>query len=217
MLAIERFGLPPALVSALKHLASLHNPTFYEKERLRLSTWNTPRFIRCYQETLDRLVLPRGLLPEVEDLLHKAGSRLSIVDQQSTPDGRDFQLGATLSAPQDDAVTDLAGHEHGVLVAPPGTGKTVIACALIAHHRQPTLVIVDRKPVSRCWTSGVLACSSTSAWQPGRSGNSAADATAPRGSLIWPWCKVSPAATTWRQSGPATGSWSSTSATTCLP
>jgi len=46
MLAIDRIGLPPALVSALKHLASLHNPEYYEKERLRLSTWNTPRLIR---------------------------------------------------------------------------------------------------------------------------------------------------------------------------
>lgn len=49
MLAIDRIGMPPALLAALKHLASLHNPEFYEKERLRFSTWNTPRFIRCYR------------------------------------------------------------------------------------------------------------------------------------------------------------------------
>jgi hypothetical protein len=35
MLAIDRIGLPPAIVSSLKHLASLHNPEYYEKERLR--------------------------------------------------------------------------------------------------------------------------------------------------------------------------------------
>jgi hypothetical protein len=40
MLAIDRIGMPPALVAALKHLASLHNPEYYEKERLRFSTWN---------------------------------------------------------------------------------------------------------------------------------------------------------------------------------
>ena len=48
-------------VRALKHLSSVHNPEFYEKERLRFSTWNTPRFIRCYRETIDQLLLPRGL------------------------------------------------------------------------------------------------------------------------------------------------------------
>jgi hypothetical protein len=41
MLLIDRIGLPPALLAALKHLASLHNPAYYEKERLRLSTWKT--------------------------------------------------------------------------------------------------------------------------------------------------------------------------------
>ncbi|MBF6558045.1 MAG: hypothetical protein IVW52_18215 [Acidimicrobiales bacterium] len=46
MLEIDRIGVPPALLAALKHLASLHNPDYYEKERLRFSTWNTPRFLR---------------------------------------------------------------------------------------------------------------------------------------------------------------------------
>ena len=50
MLSIERIGLPAWLLARLKHLASLHNPEFYENERLRLSTHATPRLIRCYLE-----------------------------------------------------------------------------------------------------------------------------------------------------------------------
>jgi hypothetical protein len=38
MLAIDRTGVPPTILAALKHLASLHNPEFYEKEKLRFST-----------------------------------------------------------------------------------------------------------------------------------------------------------------------------------
>jgi hypothetical protein len=51
MINIERIGIPPALLSSIKHAASLHNPAYYEKERLRFSTWNTPRFVRSYGET----------------------------------------------------------------------------------------------------------------------------------------------------------------------
>ena len=33
MLAIDRIGLPPPLVASLKHLASVHNPEFHQREQ----------------------------------------------------------------------------------------------------------------------------------------------------------------------------------------
>ncbi len=151
MLTIERFGLPPWLLSALKHLASLHNPEFYEKQRMRLSTWGTPRFIRCYLETLDRLLLPRGLGDAAERLVVEAGSRLVVTDQRPAFEPTELKFIGALTIPQERAVDDLAQHDLGMLVAPPGTGKTVMACALIARHAQPALVIVDRTPLLDQW------------------------------------------------------------------
>ena len=60
MLSVNRIGVPPALIAALKHLASMHNPEFYEKERLRFSTWNTPRFIRCSRRPSTSSSSPRA-------------------------------------------------------------------------------------------------------------------------------------------------------------
>ena len=151
MLAIDRIGLPADIVATLKHLASLHNPLFYEKERLRLSTWGTPRFVRCYRETLGQLLLPRGLQDKATKVLSDAGSQLIISDDQNEPEPIEVTLQANLTPQQRTAVDSLATHRLGMLVAPPGSGKTVIGCALIARHRTPTLVIVDRKPLVEQW------------------------------------------------------------------
>jgi superfamily II DNA or RNA helicase len=156
MLSVERAGLPPAVVAALKHLGSIANPEFYEKQRMRFSTWNTPRFISAYGEDLEWLQLPRGLTEQVEQLLVSLGSQLDTVDDR--PDAGTIAVASTgtLRPQQVTAVADLTRHELGVLVAPPGAGKTVMACAAIAHHKVPTLVVVDRKELIDQWRARLV-------------------------------------------------------------
>jgi len=40
---VELADLTPALAASLRHAASMHNPQFYEKQRMRASTWDIPR------------------------------------------------------------------------------------------------------------------------------------------------------------------------------
>ncbi len=152
MLSLRRSGLPPALVAGLKHLASLANPEFYEKERMRFSTWDTPRFIRCYREDLEWLHLPRGLHDQVTELVQAAGSRIDLTDRRPNHPAVDLDFATSLRRHQRAAVDAVVDHDLAVIVAPPGSGKTVTACAVIAHHRQPTLILVDRQPLLAQWS-----------------------------------------------------------------
>lgn len=177
MLAVDRIGVPPAMLAALKHLASLHNPEFYEKERLRFSTWNTPRFIRCYRETLDRLLLPRGLREKAVRTVADAGSELVITEGCGHPSALSVELLATLTPEQTTAAEAVGKQDLGILVAPPGSGKTVVGCVLIARHRVPTLVIVDRKPLMEQWRDRLVTHLTLTPKQIGQLGGGRSKAT----------------------------------------
>ena len=100
MLAIDRIGMPPSMLAALKHLASLHNPEFYQKEKLRFSTWNTPRFIRCYRETIGQLLLPRGLSEKAARVVTEGGSELVVADCRDDDATIEVSLTANLTPEQ---------------------------------------------------------------------------------------------------------------------
>jgi superfamily II DNA or RNA helicase len=151
MLSVRRAGIPPSLYASLKHLAVLHNPEFHKNERLRLSNHATPRFIRCYAEDLEHLHLPRGVTESAVALVAEAGSRLEVDDVRDEPAPLEVTFAGALRELQAEAVDELGRHELGVLEAPPGAGKTVMGCALIARHATPTLVLVDRRELLDQW------------------------------------------------------------------
>src|SRR3990170_7769987 len=80
VLSVEKAGIPLSLLSEIKHMASLHNPIFHERQKLRLSTSRTPRFIKCYDQDGTHIHLPRGVLEELSAAVQVAGSRLAITD-----------------------------------------------------------------------------------------------------------------------------------------
>lgn len=145
-------GVPTALKAALKRLGTMANPIFYEKQRLRFPTFNIPRFIFCGEEHADRLVLPRGTMQEIEGLIRKAGGKTTVRDKRLMPSSVGFTFTGTLTPSQEDAVDAIFNHAEGVLVAPPGAGKTVMGCAVIARRDVKTLILVHRKPLMDQWS-----------------------------------------------------------------
>lgn len=150
---VKAASLPPALLATLRHAASMPNPAFYDRERRRQSTWDTPRFLRLYDETIEGdLRLPRGMHDRLAALLQRAGSSLVVTaDLRSAGSPQEVHCSATLTPEQQAAHDAVLAHDLGLLVAPPGAGKTVMASAVIASLGVSTLVLVDRKALAEQW------------------------------------------------------------------
>ncbi|MHB1569952.1 MAG: DEAD/DEAH box helicase family protein [Solirubrobacteraceae bacterium] len=144
-------GLPASLRDSLRRTAAFANPEFFERERSRLSTHKTPRVIACHEEIADQLLLPRGCRAQVEEEIAAAGLGVRLRDDRADGDAISLVFTGTLTPPQQAAVDALAPHEIGVLVAPPGAGKTVMGAALIARRARSTLVLVHRRPLLEQW------------------------------------------------------------------
>jgi superfamily II DNA or RNA helicase len=152
-LFVEKADLPAPLVSRLRRLAAFQNPEFYKRQKLRLSTARTPRIVVCAEDLPRHLALPRACVDDVRHLLEANGSHLACDDQRDRGKAINPTFRGTLTAEQEAAVREMLPHELGVLVAPPGAGKTVMGAAMIAARGINTLVLVHRRPLLEQWVN----------------------------------------------------------------
>lgn len=148
---ITTIGVPSALLNQLKHLAAFQNPEFYKKQRMRFSTHATPRVICCAEMVDEFLSLPRGCLQDMESLLKEYGVALKLQDKRFPGKKFDCSFRGALNDHQERALKDVLSNDFGVIVAPPGSGKTVLALAAIAQRKTNVLILVHRKPLMDQW------------------------------------------------------------------
>jgi len=150
-LYVERGAVPPALAHAIRRLATFSNPMFMELQRMRMSVARTPRVIACFNDLGEHLALPRGCLADLEALLDDVGVQLELRDERVDGEPLTVAFQGELSSSQRQAADGLLRHPAGVLSAPPGWGKTVLATSLIAARGRSTLVLVHRKQLVDQW------------------------------------------------------------------
>jgi hypothetical protein len=144
-------GLPGKIVTRIKRTASFANPEFYKRQRMRMQTYPEPRFIFSGELRPEEMILPRGILDSVTKILTEAGAQVVIRDERLSRKRIKATFRGELTSEQARSVKVIKSHDCGVLVAPPGAGKTVMGCALISERKVSTLILVHRQPLLEQW------------------------------------------------------------------
>ncbi len=151
MLYIPLLGLSAKIVNLFKRMAAFHNPEFYAKQGMRLSTYDVPRIISCSEIFDDYLAMPRGCEEDVVGVLKANNVDYNIDDK--TCHGRKINVSfkGKLREEQQKAMECMLPYNIGTLSATTAFGKTIFAIAMIAQRSVNTLILVHRKSLLDQW------------------------------------------------------------------
>ncbi len=148
---------PPALVERLKELLTIDNPKY--KDARKYARWvgkNFKRKLYFYEQEKEGLRFPRGFANHVVALCRRlTGRSPRIIDQRQLLPEVNFDFQGQLRPYQEEAVKAVLERHFGVLVAGTGSGKTVMALAVLAARRQPTLILLHNKELLYQWQARV--------------------------------------------------------------
>jgi len=144
-------GAGPDTVRAIQDHLTFTNPEYTEARKRGFSIRNIEPEIRCYQETESGLIIPRGASGQIIRIGRHFNESIQIIDNRRALPDMAFQFRGTLRDYQNEAVQAVLRKDFGVLNAPTGSGKTVMAAAIIAQRKQPALVVVHTRELMLQW------------------------------------------------------------------
>ena len=146
-------SLSKSFISKLKSFASFENPQIKLLLSLRKPLYNTPKYLKGYEESSEFLKLPRGLKEKLFEYLNYNLVKYKIVDNRVYEKVDTKKILFTLRAEQEDAIKEILKYDSSICVAPPGFGKTLIGAKIFEQRAVKTLIIVNKNMLLDQWIS----------------------------------------------------------------
>ena len=146
-------SLSKSFISKLKSFASFENPQIKLLLSLRKPLYNTPKYLKGYEESSEFLKLPRGLKEKLFEYLNYNLVKYKIIDNRVFEKIETKRILFTLRAEQEDAIKEILKYDSSICVAPPGFGKTLIGAKIFEQRAVKTLIIVNKNMLLDQWIS----------------------------------------------------------------
>lgn len=115
--------------------------------------YNTPKYLKGYEESSEFLTLPRGLKEKLFEYLNYNLVKYKIIDNRVFEKIETKRILFTLRAEQEDAIKEILKYDSSICVAPPGFGKTLIGAKIFEQRAVKTLIIVNKNMLLDQWIS----------------------------------------------------------------
>ncbi|MHA7109029.1 TOTE conflict system archaeo-eukaryotic primase domain-containing protein [Sunxiuqinia elliptica] len=148
---LKRTQLSQKLIVFLREQLNFYNSDYLAKKNLGKSVFNTEKFFKLIEESENEVMIPRGFSASLVQFCTKEKIPFKIIDKREKKESIDFESEIKLQDHQEIALKKIREKDFGVIVSPPGSGKTVIGLEIIAEKRQPALIIVHRKQLFDQW------------------------------------------------------------------
>lgn len=127
------------------------NPAYLDAQKYGRYLMKIEPQLYYYDKRASSMIIPRGCIKLVQGLCQKYGIVPEIIDQRTLQKEVSFPFSGDLRDYQKQAVEDILPDSQGVLEAGTGAGKTVIALAVVAARKQPTLILVHTIELLHQW------------------------------------------------------------------
>lgn len=148
---LNRNAIPRSLINYLKEELNFANQEYFIRKNSGKSNWNIPRYFKILEEDGYNVFIPRGFMGRLLRFCKDSGLKYRLKDDRKLLKNTWFSTNFSLQPYQEQALKAASKKDFGVIIAPPGSGKTVIALKIIAKKMQPALIIVHRKQLMEQW------------------------------------------------------------------
>ena len=148
---IQKTNLPKPVVTFLTDNLNFVNSDYLVKKRIGLSIYDMEKYFKLIQTRGDNILIPRGFLGHLTSFLNEQNITFKLIDERSKPEQVNYNSELHLYDYQNEAIENMMLSENGILVAPPGSGKTMIGIDLITRLKQPALIVVHKKQIYNQW------------------------------------------------------------------
>ncbi len=148
---INRAGINTALINFITKELNFANSEFFIKKKIGKNTFGTERYFKFIEETEREVIIPKGMIGKIIRFCVDNKIEYDFKDERKRLPDISFNFNAPLREYQNVAIAAADKKGIGVIVAPPGSGKTIIGLKIIAQKQQPALIIVHRKQLAEQW------------------------------------------------------------------